>query len=137
MAKKLRPIFTIVTKRASGDCAVAALATLLQVSYEEVLVAAVNVQPLVLKTGLNNDEIIAVAKLFGRTLEERTGEEIDYRRSTGMLGAKLSINKGADEHAVVLCQGLVFDVEDGEVWRAREYLKRYKAKHIDLLELED
>ena len=120
-----------------GDCAIAALACVLQRPYEEVLVTSSQINPLVLVEGLNNDQMIRVAKRFGRTLVERTGTEIDLRTMTGILGAQLRWNENWDEHAVVLAHGLVFDPDGGEVWSVRDYLKRFMARKLDLLELED
>lgn len=120
-----------------ADCAIATLACLLYpVTYEEVLVAATKLVPHVLTKGLLNDEIIRVAALFGKTLEERGYDEIDFRKMTGILGAKMAAT-GEDEHAVVLARGLVFDPGTGDVWAAREYLRARKATDIDLLELDD
>lgn len=120
-----------------GDCAIAALACVLQRPYEEVLVTSSQINPLVLVEGLNNDQMIRVAKRFGRTLVERTGTEIDLRTTTGILGAQLCWNENRDVHAVVLAHGLVFDPDGGEVWSVRDYLKRFMARKLDLLELED
>lgn len=134
----VRPVFHAVLKRHEADCAVAALACLLQRSYEEVLVAAAQILPHVLTKGLYNEEIIKVADLFGVSLEERTYEEIDFQKSTGILGFK--VGEQDDEHAVVLSHGLVFEVEDGSVWKVRDYLRKRVAKgkmrDTDLLEVE-
>ena len=102
------------------------------------LVAAARIHPLVLVEGLDNDDLIKTAKQFGKTLVERTGEEIDYRRSIGILGAHLAKQSGDDEHAVVLSQGLVFDPDSkGEIWRVRDWVRKFGASKLDLLELED
>lgn len=135
--RKLQPLFRVETKHHSGDCAVACLAALLQQPYPEVLVVASKVQPLVLVEGLDNDDIIKIAALFGKVLEECSESDIDYKRATGILGMKTCLNHEEDEHAVVLSNGLVFDPEDGGVWHVREYLKKFKATNIDLLELEE
>ena len=133
------PVLVIALQRAKGDCAVAALATILRVPYEEVLVTAARVEPLVLVEGLDNDDMIEIAKRFGRTLTERTGDEIDYRSAIGILGAHLKTHENPnDEHAVVLSQGLVFDPDSkGEIWRVRDWIRHFRATAIDLLELED
>ncbi len=135
---KYRPIFIVQKQHHDGDCAVACLASLLNVRYEEMLVAAAKVQPLVLVEGLVNEEIIKIASLFGRTLEEHVGDEIDYRRSTGILGFKFGAEHiDNNEHAVVLSHGLVFDPADNEVWRVRDYAIAHQIGNVDLLELED
>lgn len=134
---KPKPIFHTVTKRHEGDCGVAALACLLRLPYEEVLVAAVQVVPLVLTRGLDTDEFIKIAAKFGVVLDEKTGEDIDYRTATGILGAKLRHNQAGDEHAAVLSCGLVYDPEDGKVWKVKDYLKAYDATEIDLLEWDE
>jgi len=133
---KLKAIFITTHKRHKGDCAVAALATLLRVPYEEMLVAAAKVQPLVLVRGLHNDEIIEVAAAFGRVLVEESGTELDLK-ATGILGGKLASNTGEDEHAVVVSGGILFDPDDGEVWRVKDYIKHYGMTEVDMLELED
>lgn len=129
------PIFIVERKHHEGDCAVACLASLLNVKYEEVLVAAASIKRTVLVDGLVNSEIIRTAALFGMVLEERVGDEIDYK-STGILGMKLMHNKPDEEHAVVMSHGLIFDPEDGEVWRVKDYLVQFGASEIDLLEKE-
>jgi hypothetical protein len=134
--RKLKPLFQAQRKRHEGDCGVAALADLLQIPYEEVLVGAAQIVPMVLTRGLDNDEIIKVAKKFGMTLEERDYKDIDFKRSVGILGAKLASNTQGDEHAVVLARGVVYDSETEAVWAVRDYLEHYKATEIDLLELE-
>lgn len=134
----LEPILIISTQRHRGDCAVAALATVLRVPYEEVLVIAAHLVPTVLVDGLDNDDMIKIAQKFGRQLIERTGEEIDYRHAVGILGAHLKDQLEGDEHAVVLSHGLIFDPDSrGEIWRVRDWIRFFEASEIDLLELED
>lgn len=133
MAKQ-KPIFTIQPKRHKGDCAVSALASLLNVKYEEVLVAAAKMDNLVLVNGLNTKEMIRLAAAFGKRLELQFSDDIDYM-STGILG--IAWKETWSEHALLMSHGLVFDPDDGEVWMVEGYLRRYKAKVIDFLELED
>lgn len=133
-----RPLFIATIQRHDGDCAIACLASILQIPYEEVLVVAAQASPKVLTEGLFNNEIIEVARKFGRTLVEQSYEEIDFKRDIGILGGKLKSNEPNNEHAVVLSRGLVFDPDTkGEVWRARDYIKKHKMTKIDFLELED
>ena len=134
---KTKPLFTATGTRHRGDCAVACLASILRIPYVEVLVVAASINPKVLVGGLNNDDMIHIAEKFGHTLVEHSREEIDLRKMVGILGAQLRGNKGTDEHAVIMTYGLVFDPEGGDVWKARDYLRRYEARKIDLLELED
>ena len=132
-----KPIFITVRKRHKADCAIAALACLLQRPYEEVLVVVARVVRHALVRGLTNTNMIKVAARFNITLVRRVGTEIDYSTMTGILGAHLRHNNAGDEHAVVLSHGLIYDPEDGEVWKVRDYLKQFNATHIDLLSLED
>ena len=132
------PILIVSTMHHRGDCAVSALATILRVPYEEVLVVAARRYPTVLVDGLVNEDMIWIAKMFGRILVERTGEEIDYRKAIGILGAHLKEQPEEDEHAVVLSHGLVFDPDSkGEIWRVRDWIRHFGATDLDLLELED
>ena len=132
------PILIVSTMHHRGDCAVSALATILRVPYEEVLVVAGHFMPTVLVDGLDNDDMIKIASRFGRALVERTKEEIDFKGAVGILGAHLKGQPEGDEHAVVLSHGLVFDPDSkGEIWRVRDWIRHFGATDLDLLELED
>ena len=138
MARNETPLLVVSLMRHRGDCGVAALATILRVPYEEVLVVAGHFVPTVLVDGLDNDDMIKIAARFGRLLVERTKEEIDFRGAVGILGAHLKAQHEGDEHAVVLSRGLVFDPDSkGEIWRVRDWIRRFGATDLDLLELED
>lgn len=134
---RAKPLFLACSVHHRGDCAVACLASLLQIPYEEVLVVAAQVKPLVLVRGLDNGELIQIAARFKRTCVERTAGEIgDVRTTIGMLGIRFP-DAGHTEHAVVLAYGLIFDPEGGEVWKVRDYLRRFNAQIVDFLELEE
>lgn len=136
MNKQQLPLFQTTLMRHRGDCAVSCLASLLRRPYEEILVTAAQHIPRVLVAGLSNDQIVAVAGRFGIRLEERTGDEINYEGSTGILGVRFKGDK-YNEHAVILSHGIIFDPDGGEVWLARSWLDRYTVRtKIDLLEVE-
>jgi len=128
------PIFHTVRQRSTNDCAVAALASFLGRSYEEVLIAAALLTPEILYRGMENADMIGTARQFGICLLPKA-PPIDIEEDSGILGVKVKGVK--DEHALVLSNGLIYDPSTGNVWDAEIYLNNPpKARIVDLLELE-
>lgn len=125
------PLFQLVYQHGKADCGVAALATLLQEPYEDVLISAGQFNPRVLKNGLYGNDLIRIAMEFGVTLHRRT-RHIDLDDHIGILGLKFP--KGA-EHWVYLSNGLIFDPDEkGKIWDAYEFVKSFRGKVTELLE---
>lgn len=104
-----------------GDCAIWALATFLSKPYEEIVAAAAQIDRAGGLNGLTEDDIIAVARMFGVTLERR--EEIDLDTDTGILGVQFPRYKYG--HVAVLkrgqlidCRGKGISIWDADVWLA-------------------
>ncbi len=134
------PIFHIVLQRHKSDCAVAALASLLCCTYEEVLIAAAGVDPRVLAKGLDVDEIRRVLTAFGKQATYwPDASAVDLTDAQGILGVKPRGRGRYTEHAVVLSDGLVFDpaARVSVVWEVEFYLDHYAMKPVDLIEIVD
>lgn len=127
--KSLKPLFRVCLQRHDADCAVVSLAHALSLPYEAVLIVASRIAPKVLTRGLYSVEIVLIAENFGRELVKKKGK-VDLDTDTGVLIIQFT-NKS--EHAAYLTNGLVFET-NGDVWEAEQYLKRYNAKVLHLLE---
>lgn len=105
-------VLRFVEGREQADCAIAALAMFLGMTYEDVLRAVTKLGvPQAGKVGLTTHEIRRVAAACGTPLRlRRKIEEDDY----GILLLR--------DHAMVLRAGLVFDPV-GAVWDFDDYLR--------------
>lgn len=109
-----------------GDCAIATLAMLAGVMYEDALLAAAKVNPNVLHEGMTWPQIRAAAKRLG--LKTRTIHAYDDDQ-TGILWVHpvaLGANRGdLTEHVVFLWEGRVIE-GNGELWMELDtYLRHY------------
>ncbi len=125
------PILQIVCQREPNDCAIAAIATYLGASYEDVLRASM----LVDKRGARGvryiSQIKTIAAGFGVTLKAR--RKINLDEDEGLL--RVILKKSRDAHIVVLKRGLIFDT-NGRVWDHEVYLATASARPTTLLTLE-
>ena len=112
-------------QRHTMDCAVACLAMLAGVSYEEALLAA-RCDPI--RSGMETKQILATAKRLGMPLRFR--RRFDLEADTGLLGVRSG--KWPSDHLVVLKDGLVVDT-DATIWDADVFLAAYAAKALSLL----
>lgn len=112
----------------SGDCCIAALATYLGLTYEDVLAVAARKQgKKVHHKGMHTTEIRRTAKALGHDLKKR--RKWDDSTASGIL-----ILAGIEEdHAAVLAEGLVFDLRHATVWIPEIYYEATKQQPCALL----
>lgn len=109
-------MLTFVQQRGNdfGDCAVASMATVANVKYEEALAAASQVSETVLKEGLTTAEIRKSLAKLGKKATRHAPGSYDPLTRTGLL----CVYKGRTErtsteaHVVVLWNGRVIDAGD-------------------------
>lgn len=117
------PLFRVVVSRRDRDCAICALAMLLGLPYEDVLVAVGKVDPKGAgKAGLWATQMRKVAKVLGFTL--RTKRVFDLETSAGILNIT---HLDASAHALFVKDGMAFDY-DGCVWDVGDWIGAHQAK---------
>ncbi len=107
------PLVMLVSQRHQADCAIAATAMYLGVSYEDALLAFGDVG--ILRGGAWFTQIIRAAAKFGVQLRKRP--TFDPEQADGLL--KIKYRKGP-QHVVLLREGLIFDT-DCSVWAFSDY----------------
>jgi hypothetical protein len=126
----------LVLQRARGDCGIAALASLLEQSYEDVYIAAAKVDRKTRgRSGICFPALQAIGKILGVSfLLKRHHHEEDE----GLLTVLWSKPHGHpfQAHLVVLAYGVIADPADGIVLPTDEYLTRYRATAGSFLELQ-
>lgn len=126
----------LVTQRANGDCGVAALACLLEQSYEDVYIAAASIDKKTrAKSGICFPALIAIGKKLGVSfLLKRRHQDEDE----GLLAVTWAKPHGHpfDSHLVALAHGVIADPADGIILPPDEYLTRYRATAGSFLELQ-
>lgn len=130
MATVPTPIIRVIAQRHIGDCSVACLAMLLQVSYEEALLAFEPKR--VITKGAYVSAVKTAARRLKRTLRQR--RKFDLEEDTGIL--VITFTDGGPRHVVVLKEGLIIDT-DSTVWDADMYMTAKDATGTSLLTLED
>ena len=125
--------YNVVAKRGEADCAIAAMATIFRLSFEEVLVAAVKISPTVWRTGLSCNEMLKVAKRL--KVKATWATQFDPSAAVGVLC--ISYNDVPREHCVVLVDGWVLDPECDPVqlWRYADYCAVQKAYGTFLMQV--
>ena len=127
----------IVCQRGDGDCAIAAIAMYLGVSYEDVLAAAVTrgkkPDHTIHRRGFYTPAIIQTAKRLGVKLKHT--RHVDLEASNGILGL-VSQKRGEPDHVVLLREGLLFDT-DGSVWEPDVYFAHHHYQPTDLITRRD
>jgi len=134
------PVFHIVLQHHTGDCSIAALASLLCVSYDEVLIVASRLDENVLKNGLDAEETCKVIVAFGKSAQYWANpEDVDLSEAQGILGVKPKGRGRQIGHVVVLSNGLIFDPAEkiSVVWDAELFLQHYKMNLVDFIEIMD
>lgn len=126
----------LVLQRANGDCGVAALATLLEQSYEDVYLASAAVDRKTRgRNGVQCRTLLAIGKKLGVSfLQKRAYTDGDE----GLLIVtwKKPHPHPFDGHVVALGYGVVVDSADGLIEPVEDYLARYKATAGSFLELQ-
>lgn len=118
----------LVLQRAVGDCGVAALATFLEQTYEDVYVASAKVDRASRgRNGMSWAGLIAVAKQLGVPMALRSTPLDDD--ACGLLAVKWRRphQHPFGQHLVVTLGGVIVDPADGVILPAEEYLARYRA----------
>jgi hypothetical protein len=124
---------TVVRQRHTGDCGVAAMATLLsaRMAYEDVYLAAAKVDPLGRgRGGLQNRELVKLGKELGLALTPCRAFDLD--RDEGVLRVR-SLSHHRDGHWVAVRWGMVLDPADGYLAPWRQWAARYQARLGTLL----
>jgi ABC-type bacteriocin/lantibiotic exporter with double-glycine peptidase domain len=126
----------LIAQRANGDCGVAALATLLEQSYEDVYIAAAQVDRKTRgRNGICCPALIAIGKKLGVSLLQKRHHGDEDEGLLTVLWAKGHTHPFA-AHMVALAYGVIADPADGVVLPADEYLARYHATAGTFLELQ-
>ena len=127
----------LVKQRAYGDCAIAAIATLTESTYEDTYVEAMKVeQKFRGKSGLFLPHIKAICKGLGIIVVHKRGtfdlEDVEgLLVVTWMRGSRHCV--GSD-HLVALAYGVIADPSDAVILKPDEYFAREKAKPGAFLE---
>jgi hypothetical protein len=126
----------LVIQRAIGDCGIASLGTLLELSYEDVYIAAAQVDRNARgRNGIRLASLISIGKKLGVSfLQKRHHEDDDEGLLVVTWRAPHSQPFGS--HLVALAHGVVADPADGIVLPVDDYLTRYKATAGSFLELQ-
>ena len=112
-----------------GDCAVAALAMVLQLPYVLVSQAAIALSSNVHHKGLHTTELICLSKQLGRPLKKIKSKRIGSH-PTGLL---LVTRTRKSNHAVAVLDGVIINPSDGLLYRYDVYVDGKKTKALHLL----
>jgi ABC-type bacteriocin/lantibiotic exporters, contain an N-terminal double-glycine peptidase domain len=128
----------LVLQRALGDCGLAALATLIEQSYEDVYVATAAVDKKARgRNGIHLGALCDVAKRLGVLLRLKRHRNLD--EDEGLLvvtWAADSRHEVGTPHLVAVGHGVIVDPADGTVLPVDDYLTREKATAGSFLELQ-
>lgn len=129
-----QPIIRFVAQQFSvSDCGVAALAMCLGIPYAEALVLVAAVKPNVLRDGVRWQDLRRAARRHGARFKVvTTGIDLDDEDLCGILAVQFVTN-GAQQHAVYLKHGLIFDGRTECVWDPDVYLRAHNAEVASLL----
>ena len=108
------PIIELIIQKSGGDCAVAALAMMLGVSYADIN-AAVPHRRNAKQKGLSERQIISVGKRLGVSIGARVAPpEDDEFGMLDLRGGEGGVNKKQEGHVVLhFTGGNVYDPADG------------------------
>lgn len=126
----------LMPQRAGGDCGIAALATYLEMAYEDVYVAASEEDRARRgKSGMEAKRLLRISSKLGAELRlhKNSGADLDNREGLLMVKWRRPV-KGFSWHVVALDHGVVADPADGFILAVDEYLLRFKCKAGDVLE---
>jgi ABC-type bacteriocin/lantibiotic exporter with double-glycine peptidase domain len=125
----------LVQQRGIGDCGIAALASFLGQSYEDIYNEMAKRDKHRGKLGTTFRRLILIAAALGVQLRLRLKFDLD--ESEGLLAVEW-LRKDIHphrQHVVVLYHGLILDPADGEVLDADEYLTKNEARAMSMLEV--
>jgi hypothetical protein len=129
-----------VLQRGIGDCALCALGTLLELSYEDMYIVAAKVDTA--RRGKSGATWYGVAQMAeGLGYRSRLNPEPILDDDKGVLAVRWKrgsphYQKPFREHLVALSHGVVVDPADGLILPIDEYLTRTRARAGGLLEVE-
>lgn len=112
-------------QRGEGDCAIACLAMLCNVTYEDALDALSSVAPKAHRRGAWKTQIVAAAAKLGVRLVQR--KPVAYEHATGILSCVITDSRKRVGHVVILRWGLIIDPDGGVVWEPDDYIAAKKA----------
>lgn len=124
----------IVRNGEDNDCTVAAIALATGETYEEVLAAAIGIQPKVLVRGLFITETRKTLTKLGWLSKVR--KKFDIERDTGIL--MLEETKSGERHSVYLWAGRIVEPSMGRraLWLGPDaYLAHEKSFAVSLIEI--
>lgn len=122
-------------QRHPGDCAIAALASILAKPYADVSCTARRLAPKSLKQGLWTREIVAIAAAHGVRLRRR--RRVDLSEDSGILTVEADRGRWQWSHAVVLFRGVIYDPGTQLLWEPDAYLHDAGVRILSLLVPED
>lgn len=122
-----------------GDCGICAIATVSGLSYEDVVVKAVEIVGDSWKRGFYTKHIISLAKACGVLLKRRRKYDIDAADASGLLICNITVPADAcryrrQPHVVFLLDGRIYDW-DLRVWAVDAFISHYSATFGVLLEI--
>lgn len=119
-------VVQLVPKHGLGDCVIASLSAYLERPYEEVVAAAGKVYPTFWRTGLENKHTFFISRRLG--IKVRWVRDYDIEEDSGVLSINYIV--GLKEHAVLLLEGRIFELEDKPVtrWEPDAYLAAHGAR---------
>jgi hypothetical protein len=129
----------LVLQRGTADCGICALATFAELSYEDVYLHAAEIDKARRgKCGTTWQDVGKMAAALGFT--PRLNADPSLEDDGGVLAIRWKrgskhYQKPFREHLVALDYGVIADSADGAVLPAAEYLTRYKAAAVALMEL--
>ena len=127
----------LALQRGTGDCAIAAIATLLEQPYEDVFLEAAKVEKKYRgRNGVFLPDIVRIAKALGVALERKKQPNLDD--DEGLLVVtwrKDSRHDAGTNHLVAVGHGVIVDPFDGVVLPPDDYLEREKADAGAFLEM--
>jgi ABC-type bacteriocin/lantibiotic exporter with double-glycine peptidase domain len=130
-----RPIHA---QRRSHDCGVAALASYIGTTYEDMYVAAAAASESFLRReGLTMTDMQTMARSFGRHLDRVDYRRVDLEEHIGILGVNWDRSQwkrhGASGHWVLLRAGTIIDPSGPSYGDATDYLAVNKGRAGTLL----
>lgn len=120
----------VIAQRYGLDCAVACVAMLCEVSYEESLLAF---DHMVFREGAKISQVKAAAKRLGRTLRW-SKHQPDLDEATGILC--VGSDRWPNDHLVILWNGHIIDT-DCTIWEHEVYMKAYHTRVMGILTLRE
>lgn len=124
----------LVLQRGLGDCGIAAVATILESSYEDVFVEAAKVdKDRRGRSGIHLARLVTLGKKLGVAFHLKRPWNLDT--DEGLLVVRWLRRRKDRLHLVVLAHGVIVDPADGQILPHDEYFVRANAAPDAFLEL--